>query len=160
ILLTCSAGRTTRRCIDGRRPVENCTEYFDVGVHQVRAASTGSGSPLSRSGTLIPPALEVLDITVLTSWAEAVAETLAFGPERVEAAIADASAGAPWRAGLGVAELSPRLGEALAIMGRFVRAATGEGGHPTLDSLLVVLAASRPGEGRLDGLIRRVLRTT
>src|SRR5262249_40429085 len=106
ILLTCSAGRTTRRCMDGRRTVENSTEYFDVGVHQVRASSTGSGSSPSRSGTPIPPALEVLEITVLTSWAEAVAETLAFGPERVEAALADASAGAPWRAALGVAELS------------------------------------------------------
>jgi hypothetical protein len=160
ILLTCSAGRTARRSMDGRRPIDNCTEYFDVGVHQVRASSTGSGSPPTRPVTPLPPALEVLELTILTSWAEAVAETLACGPERVEAALADASAGAPWRAALGVAEPSPRLGEALAAMGRLVRAAAGEGGHATLESLLVLLSETRPGEGRLDRLIRQVFRTT
>jgi hypothetical protein len=160
VLLTCSAGRTTRRSIDGRWPVENSTQFFDVGVHQVRASSTGSGSPASRSGTPSPRILELDEITVLTSWAEAVAEMLAFAPERVEAALTDARSGAPWRAALGVAEPSPQLSEAIDAMGQAVRAATAEVGRPTLDRLLVATRDSRPGEGRLDGLVRRVLQST
>jgi hypothetical protein len=160
VLLTCSAGRTTRRSIDGRRPVENSTQFFDVGVHQVRASSTGSGAPSSRSGTPSPRLLELDEITVLTSWAEAVAETVAFAPERVEAALADARAGAPWRAALGVPEPSPQLSKAIDAMDQAVRAPTAEAGHPTLDTLLVAIGDSRPGEGRLDGLVRRVLQST
>jgi hypothetical protein len=40
--LSASADVTTRHSRDGRWPVENCTEFFDVGVCQVRAATAVS----------------------------------------------------------------------------------------------------------------------
>jgi hypothetical protein len=45
VLLTASADLATRRSGDGRQPVDNCTEFFDMGVHQVRAANGASSAP-------------------------------------------------------------------------------------------------------------------
>jgi hypothetical protein len=160
ILLTICAGRTSRRSIDGRWPIENSTHFFDLGVYQVRAASAGSGSPSSQPERPAPCVLEVEELTVLTSWAEAVAEILALDPERVEAALVDAGGGAPWRAALGVAEPSPRLSEAITVMGWTVRAATAAGGRRPLDRLLAAVRDGRTDEGRLEALVRRVLRST
>ncbi|HEX8801148.1 MAG TPA: hypothetical protein VF772_21170 [Terriglobales bacterium] len=42
VLLIVSGGRATRHSTDGRHPVDNVTEYFDVAVHQVRAAPAKS----------------------------------------------------------------------------------------------------------------------
>jgi hypothetical protein len=47
VLLTASADIVTRRSGDGRQPVDNCTEFFDMGIHQVRAATAGSSGPTS-----------------------------------------------------------------------------------------------------------------
>src|SRR6266478_971973 len=52
------------------------------------------------SGTPSPRVLEAVELTILTGWAEAVAEALACAPECVEALLAAAHAGAPWRAAL------------------------------------------------------------
>ena len=52
------------------------TEHFDVAVYQVRAGSTGAGSPTSQSAIHAPSVLEVDELTILTGWAQAVAEVL------------------------------------------------------------------------------------
>jgi len=59
--------------------------------------------------------LSVEELTILTSWAEALAEVVFAGSERLETCLADAFAGAPWRSNLGFlsrhpafAPLSPR----------------------------------------------------
>ena len=160
VLLTVCGDRATRRSADGRLPVNNATHYFDVAVHQVRATSAGLGSSSSQSETLAPRLLETDELTILTCWAEAVAEALAYAPERVEALLADAQAGAPWRATLRIAEPSQQLSEAIHFMGRAVQAATPPGGAPTLDALLVSSREDRPCEQRIDWLVRRVLRST
>jgi hypothetical protein len=40
VLLTSRGDRATRRSADGRHPVDNVTEYFDVAIYQVRAGPT------------------------------------------------------------------------------------------------------------------------
>ncbi|HET8921999.1 MAG TPA: hypothetical protein VFN26_03270 [Candidatus Acidoferrum sp.] len=159
ILLTTCSDRATRHSADGRCPVDNVTEHFDVAVHQVRASSASSGSSNSQSGTRAPCVLEVDELTILTGWAQAMAEVLEHAPDCVEALLAEAQAGAPWRAPLRIAEPSPQLSEAICFMGRTVRAVMSREGVPTLDALQVSCCEGRPEETRLEMLVRRVLRS-
>jgi hypothetical protein len=121
----------TRRSTDGRCPVDNVTEYFDVAVHQVRASSVGFQSLSSQSETPAPPALELDELTILTGWAQALAEAVAYAPDRVEDLLADALA-VPWRAALRIAQPSQRLSEAICFIGQAARVLAPSGGAPTL----------------------------
>jgi hypothetical protein len=112
VLLTASADLVTRRSGDGRKPVDNCTEFFDLGLHQVRAANAGSSGPTSRP-TPTPAPLQSDELTILTSWAEAVAEVRSDAPARARAVLADPLPGAPWRAALGIEEPSQPLSSAI-----------------------------------------------
>ena len=160
VLLTVCGARATRRSADGRWPVESGTHYFDVAVHQIRASDARSESPNSRSGSPTPRVIEVDDLTILTGWAEAVAEALAYTPARAQAVLADARPGAPWRPDLGIAEPSPRLSDAIDSIERALSAAMPAGGAPSLDALLLAVRDGQPGESALDGLARSVLRST
>jgi hypothetical protein len=131
-----------------------------VAVHQVRAASAGSGPSISHSGTLAPRALEADELTILTGWAQALAEALAYAPERVEPLLADAHEGASWRSAFGIAEPSRQLGEAICVVSRAVEAAFPPGSEPTLEALLISCREDRAGEYGHDTLVRRVLRST
>jgi hypothetical protein len=160
VLLTVCMDRAVRRSADGRRPVNNGTHCFDVAVHQVRASSAGSGAPISGARTTASRVLEADELTVFTGWAEAVAEALAYAPERAMALLSEARAGARWRLTLGLPEPSPQLDAAIDSMGEALRRATRTGGPPIFDALLAALEADPPGERTLDDLVRRVLRST
>jgi hypothetical protein len=160
VLLTACAARTIRRTRDGRLPVDNGIDFFDVGVHQVRAASAGSGSTSSQFQARPPQPLGVEEVTILTSWAEALAEALVSAPDCLEAVLADARTGAPWRAALGIAEPSAQLNEAIETMSHAVRAAAVTDPVPTAEALMVALRDVPPGERGPHGLSRRVLRST
>ena len=159
VVISASADRATRCTSDGRRPVENGSEFFDVSVSQVRASSTGSGPPLHRGGSPAPPVLEPEELTIVTSWAEAHAEALTYAPERTQTVRAQARAGAPWRTALGLAELSPQLDQALNVIEHAIRTAPRAGGTPTPDTVLAAIRDSRPGEPQGDTLAHRVLRS-
>src|SRR5262245_37569021 len=160
VLLTASADVTTRQSGDGRRPIDNCTEFFDVSVYQVRA-----GKPVSRPTTSRPasgqtaPALEVEELTVLTSWAEAVAEAASAKPEHVDGVLADAMPGASWRDELGLPEPSTRLGRALAALRRLVQGTAREDAKPTLAAILAAVVEQQPGD-ELEWVAHRVMRST
>jgi hypothetical protein len=157
VLLTVCMSRTTRRSADGRRSVDNGTHAFDVAVHQLRAATSGSGLPIARSRTTARPMLEVQDLAVLTAWAEGVAEALAYAPDRVDSLLAEARAGARWRETLGLPEPSPLLGETIDSMHGAVRAVTPAGGSPTFDALLTAAGVEPSDESERDRLARHVL---
>ena len=160
VLLTVCGDRATRRCADGRMPVDNVTRYFDVAVHQVRATSASSGSSNSQYATPAPRLLEADELTVVTGWAEGVAEALAYAPDCLEALLPDARPTASWRAALGIPEPSQQVSEAINFVAGAVRARTPPGVEPTLDALMISLREVRPGEHGLDTLARRVLRST
>jgi hypothetical protein len=101
--------------------------------------------------------LEGDELTILISWAEAVAEALACAPERVEAALAAADARAPWRAALGIEEPSERLSRAIGWMSRAVQTATAANGDTPLDALLLAVRDGQPGEPGPESLARRAL---
>jgi hypothetical protein len=149
--------RATRRSADGRSPVDNGTHCFDVAIHQIVASSTSSRPPGSTPRMADRHVLEADELTVLTGWAEGVAEALTYAPERAAELLDDARPGAPWRLALGIPEPSTQLSEAIHSMGRQVQAATPRGGAPTFDALLTAAIDDEADENALDGLVRRVL---
>jgi len=159
VLLTVCGDRTTRSSADGRSPVDNVTHYFDVAVHQVRASTTELASPNSPLGTSAPPVLDIDELTILTSWAQALAEAVGRAPECIETLMANAQAGNPWRAAFGIAEPSPRLAEAIDFVVDLVQGVAPPGYAPTLDELLISAREDRPDELGLERLVRRVLRS-
>jgi len=159
ILLTLSSNRGTRRSADSRCPVDNVIEQFDVAVHQVRAGNASAMSSNSQSGPLAPRVLEADELTILTGWAQALAEALAYAPECVDVLLANAQAGAPWRDEFQLTEPSPQLSQAIYFMRGAVRAVTSPEGMPTLDALQISWGEHRPEEQGLETLVRRVLRS-
>ena len=93
---------------------------------------------------------------MLTSWAEAIAETLAHAPQRVKAVLGDARPGAPWRTALGCWEPSAQLAQSITFMAEAI-------GKWALSSThCEVLSAARDGEPDrppLDRLARGILRS-
>ena len=160
ILLTICGDRALRRTADSRPPIDNSIHYFDVAVHQIHAAAAPSGSRPSQIDPPLPPALEVEELTILTGWAQAVAETLAYAPERVFGLVTDARPGGRWRAALKIAEPSPQLSEAIDVIDQIVRTSAPPSGSPTLDALIAAASEDRPGETNLARLVRGVLRST
>lgn len=160
ILMTICGDRALRRTADSRQPIDNAIHYFDVAVQQIHAATARSESQPFQIAPPLPRALEVDELTILTGWAQAVAETLAYAPERAPGLLADAHPGAPWRTALKIAEPSPQLSEAIDIIDQIVRAGAPPGGQPTFDATIAAAGEDRPGEAELTGLVRRVLRST
>ena len=161
VLLTASGSRAIRRTADGRRPVDTGTHYFGAAVHQIRASDAGSKPSSARTpGETLPRVLDVHDLTVLTGWAEGVAETLAHAPERIAALLADVRPGAAWRSELGIAEPSQRLVEAIESLDKMMQAAARAADAPTFDAVLAAAREDRSGEQPVDELVRTVLRST
>src|SRR5262252_8629301 len=117
VLIQIQVGRTTRRTADGRRPVANVADVRAEGVRQIRALDRGDhhgvAMPEARVDDEPVVSLEAVDLTILTCWAEAVAEALTASPDQLNTVANDARAGAPWRQQLGVAEPSADLASAL-----------------------------------------------
>jgi hypothetical protein len=116
VLMSMASTRARRRAADGRTPMDNATGLTVAGVHQV---VTG-GTP--RSGGLAPAvtgaALGPEELTIASSWADAVAAALTDeAPDRLDAILADAAPGAPWRRRLGLPEPSEALTRAIAALG-------------------------------------------
>jgi hypothetical protein len=157
VLLTVCMDRATRRSADGRWPVDNGTSCFDVAVRQITAATAGSRSPHPSSRAHPARVLELDEVTVLTGWAEAVAEALAHGPDRIAAVLAAAHAEAPWRTVMGLAQPAARLAEAIDSLHRFVLANATSDDQPAYDAILAAAGRDSQDEERLDGTVRRVL---
>ena len=157
ILLSACARPAVRRSYDGRRPGHNGSELFDVSVHQIRASGPGTRAPHLPSGLPSRPILTGDDLTILTSWAEAMAEALAFAPGRIKALADDAQAGALWRTELRICEPSPPLHHALGALSQASRTAAVADSDSPLDTALLAVCDSQPGKPPLDRLACTVL---
>jgi hypothetical protein len=158
VLLTLSGERATRRSADGRWPVYTGTHYSAVAVHQIRASNAGSGAAPTRAAAG-PRSMEADEVTILTGWAEGLAEAMAYTPERTHDLLADAGESAPWREAVGLAKPPVRVTEAIDSIAQILTAATPASGPPSFDALLTTTQESRPDELPLDRLARRVLRS-
>jgi hypothetical protein len=97
-------------------------------------------------------------LTVLTSWAEAIAEALALAPASIEALAGDSQSDASWRNDRGICEPSPPLGDAINGICQIARAAGAADGKTPLDTALLAANDSQPSESGLEGLAYAVLR--
>ena len=102
------------------------------------------------TASLNAPVLNVKELRILTSWAEALAEVVFAGSERLETCLADAFAGAPWRVELGVPEPSPRLRAAIAEIGNAARRATAADALPTMSALVAEVEQNGDGVAALS----------
>jgi hypothetical protein len=160
VLLTACGSRAIRRTADGRRPVNTGTHYFGAAIHQIRASDGGSASSSAGAEAALPRVLDVDDLTVLTGWAEAAAETLAQAPERIQALVADARPGAAWRSELGIAEPSPQLGEAIGSLDEKLQTASQASETSPFDAALEAASTNGAVEQTLGELVDSVLRST
>jgi hypothetical protein len=135
------------------------TEYFAVNVYQVRAGPAKSLLSDIRPTPLGPRALENDGLTILTGWAQALAEALVYDPDCVEALLADAQGKTQWRTKLGLPEPSPQISHAIHFVSQAVRAVDSQNGNLTLDALHISLLEDGPAENALDRLARRVIRS-
>ena len=159
ILLSAAAGPAVRRSFDGRRPGHDGSEFSGMSARQIRASDTGTQPPHAPAGPPPRPMLTADELTILTSWAEAMAEALAFAPRSIEALAADAQPGAGWRDELRVCDPSPPLRHAINGMAQTARTAVAAGGDPPLNNALLAAEDSQPDQSALDGLARAVLRS-
>jgi hypothetical protein len=157
VLLTVSFDRATRYSADRRWPIDNSTFCYAVAVHQVRASDAGSPAQPTRQPAETLPLLETEELTILTAWAEGVSEAAAYAPKRVGELLAHAAGGSPWRAELGLPDLSPRLADAIDSLGRVVARGAAPAGTSLFDALLTAADEERPDEEPLDGLVRHVV---
>jgi hypothetical protein len=161
VLLTVCGDIATRRSADRRRPADTGASIFYVATHQIRAADADEDPPRSRpSGTPLPLALDVHGLTILTGWAEAVAETLAYAADHTLPLLGQAGADASWRTSLGLPEPPAPVAHAIEALERIVQSSIQGESSPTFDAVLAATQTPQPEEPALDGLARRVLRST
>ena len=157
VLLTLCMDRAPRYSADRRWPVDNSTSCYNVAVHQVRASSNSSGPPPSPSAIPTQSCLGTDELTILTAWAEGVAEAAAYAPNRIDALLAEAHPDATWRAELDLPDPSPALSDALDSLARLVGANAPPTHASVFDALLAIAGGDHPSESVLDRLVRRVL---
>ena len=160
VLLTVCGDVATRRSADGRWPADTGASIFDVAIHQIRAADKDEDGPhVGASRTPAPPGLDVCDLTVVTGWAEAVAETLAYVPHQTLPLLEKAGRDASWRTSLALAEQPASVADAIETLERVVQSSIQGDCTPTFDGVLAATQTPHPAESTLDGLARRVLRS-
>jgi hypothetical protein len=156
VLINIQVGGTTRHSADGRPPAANTANVSAEGVHQIRALDrgehTGVAMPEAPADDESAVSLEVVELTILACWAEAIAGALAASPDQLTAILDDARAGAPWRQQFGVAEPSADLASALEALTRVVS------GTPTVEVVLAAMEERSRG-GDYGHLVRAVLRS-
>jgi hypothetical protein len=157
VLIHIQVGRTTRHSADGRPPVANTANVSAEGVRQIRALDRGdhtsAATPEAPVDNEPAVSLEAVELTILTCWAEAVAEALAASPDQLNTILDDARAGAPWRREFGVAEPSADLASAFEDLARTVVSGT-----PTVEAVLAAMD-ERPRGGDYAHLVRAILRS-
>jgi hypothetical protein len=158
VLLAGCANPSERRSSDGRRPVPNSVDFYEVGVHQITPADPRPREEPSMPPMPASPPLDIDELTILCSWAEAVAEALAYASDRVGAVVTEARAGSSWRGAFGLDEPSLTLAQAIDILGEFV--ATVPAGGDRLDAALAALGALPEGDTPMKALVRPVLRAS
>lgn len=110
ILLGLDSVPAIRRAADGRSPELNTSDLHLADVTQLRAALDVRPRVVEGSGR---PSLSPADSTVLVAWSEALEQAQATNPAAVDAALANARAGASWRADFDLPQPTPALSSAL-----------------------------------------------
>jgi hypothetical protein len=144
-LVSVAVGRTTRRSADGRFPIANTAELLVGDVRSIRA--DGEHDDVTRGSVALSgedrhpadtPPLSTAELTILTSWAELLAEALSWVPDGMAGLLEDARPDAAWRREASLEEPSPELAVSLEHLTEVVEASTGQS-PTTVDSVLTVM---------------------
>ena len=159
VLLKIVLDSSSRYSADGRTPVDDVTNFHIAGVHQLVGGAAPASGPSERPGPidLAEPELDGLELSVLSGWAEAVAETMAAGGS-VEDVITCARANSPWRAGAGTAEPSEQLQAALDLLAEAATTCVaGAGSAPSRETVREAYEAAEVPDEPLAQLVWAVL---
>ena len=127
VMLSTSVAPAARHSADGRWPADDTTQLRDVGVHQLRAAAAPSRGAVTRTPAAeagVTPDLDEGDLSVLASWAQALAE--AGDAEERDAVVADMSSASTWRQRLGLEAPAETVGSALDALASLAGPAAGD----------------------------------
>ncbi len=176
VLLKAVIARSPRYAADSRRPADDATDFYVAGVQQVKARPGSATAPHDPPPAREHIAIDELELSILSSWVEGVADGVASvlggdgdASAAREAAAAKASQvlavgspGAPWRKDLGLPEPSDRLGEALATLGRLARTSLAATDDLTVDGVLAALRGAEldPVDHLVSMLYRSALDAT
>jgi hypothetical protein len=134
--------------------MDNATGLTVAGVHQV---VTGAPSRDGVAGGVTGSALGPEELTIASSWADAVAAALTDDDtDRLDAILADASPGADWRRPLGLPEPSETLTRAIAAVGEAATDVPSDGGRRDVRVLSALYGSPGDGEAPVP-LARAVL---
>jgi len=131
----------------GRDGAVEAIRALMVAKRSARAERTQAPAGSPRRATLTAD-----EFTILTSWAEAMADALAFAPTSIEALAADAQPGPGWRDELRLCQPSSPLRHAITSMAQAPRTAVAANSDPPLRIALLAADDSQPGQSALDGL--------
>ena len=158
VLLTVCSDLATRRTTDGRAAIDNTTHCFDVAVHQVRSAGAVTNDKL-RAEEPVCHTLDVCDLSILTGWAEAIAEAATVSPQLLQQVVNAASADSAWRSSMGLGEPSPPLAKALGYVAEIIcLAVPSRTGESSVDLLQHWQLHPESGIG-VKSLTNRVMRS-
>lgn len=155
---TCRAGHANARQLDGLVRLGVVAQDRDRTDSRAITPLLDGPQLSSRWAARSASVLSDDELSILTSWVEAVADALALASDQLK--VVGALAGAPWRHELGIPEPSPQFGRALGYMLRAASTATTANGHAPVDAVLRAVRDTQPGQPGLDRLVRRVLRST
>jgi hypothetical protein len=155
VLLKTVIDTSARYAADGRQPADDAIDFYLAGVHQLRAEPRATGTPprpaLEATGPIGPR-----DLSVLSAWAQAVADAVSAGLE-VETVLAAAGPDASWRAGAGLDRPTDRLAAALDALTHVTRSAVGESRTISVPVMRSALEAAGTEESDLESVARVTL---
>jgi hypothetical protein len=156
VLLKTVIDSSTRYAADGRQPVDDAIDFYLAGVHQLHAEPRTTGVA---AGPVLGTATGVMgptDLSVLSAWAQAVADAVSVGYE-VEAVLAAARPDASWRAGAGLGRPTDRLAAALDALTGVIRSAMEETRTISVTAMKAALEPAPTGETDLESVARATL---
>jgi hypothetical protein len=157
VLVSLAATRSRRRVAEGRTPVDNAAGLMVAGVFPVAPAHEVVPHAAAER-TVAGSALDAPDLTIVTTWSDAVAEALEHAPERADELMDDARPGAPWRRQLGLPEPSAPLARALTAVADVI-AGVSAGVNGERDAAILAALRTEPQEAEAPvSLARAVLR--
>jgi hypothetical protein len=177
VLLKSVHGPASRFAADGRMPVDDATDLYVAGVHQLRDEGGAERPGPPHNIDVREPPLDTTELSTLYSWVEAVGHALVTVKSRhqdvepvpsvtgeragssLDDVLAAARAGAPWRRALGLPEPSAQLNGALDVLDRISRTLLERATSARYDALTAALE-SCPEDDRVGQLVHRLLHTS
>ncbi|MEZ5184261.1 MAG: hypothetical protein R2720_00810 [Candidatus Nanopelagicales bacterium] len=159
VLLKGVLDRSARYSADGRKPVDDVTDFYVAGVYQLRSKDAGTlaVTPSTATPSHREAPLEPGDLTVLSAWAQAVAHAVPGGAETVEAVLRAALPDADWRSGTLLAPPTGTLAEALQGLVGLTRSTFAPGDSP--HDLRLALKTAPTDETDARSVVRETLVT-